>query len=219
MNERYPKTQKNEPIGKDGQAPDLTGRDYYGVSGESPRANKAWEGREPYPQDVGGINHPGHGGEVGLDPLTGDRGSGEQDTGYRRRASQSGDEAVPQSTPAYSAGEARSFDPPHDRTAEGGFEPRGAFRGWDNQEHAEQARGWWSKAQDEVRAWMGDREAEGRVRLDHELEEREARGGGDWKGHDDDTAWRDPVTDADVKPAGEAPREHRPGLFRDEQGR
>ena len=232
MNERYRWNEEEERHRAErkrrerGQGPDLSGRDYYGVSGpeRNPRANRAWEGREPYPQDVGGINHPGHGGDYGLDPLSGDRGSGEQDYGAGYRGAQYGDEAVPQRERAYSAREARSFQPGHGRYAEGGYEPRGAHRDWDDHEREREARGWWARARDEFRAWMGDREAERRVRRDHALDEYEARGGGDWRGHDDDTAWRDPVRDADVRhefdrDQGRAPREHRPGMFRDDRGR
>lgn len=109
------------------------------------------------------------------------------------------------------------------RTAEGGFEPRGAFREWDQSalERDQEPRSWWARAGDEVRAWMGDREAARRVRDDQAQAAPQTPGGGDWKGHDDDTGWRDPLTDADAKPGpdiGVAPREHRPGLFRDDRG-
>jgi hypothetical protein len=220
--------------------PDLSGRDYYGVSGpdrsHARGENRSWEGREPYPMDVGGINHPGDGDRgMGLDPLTGDRGSAERNSrGYR--GVQYGEEAVPQRDRGYSAGEASRGYRSREHYAEGGFEPRGPDRyGADRFDHEREheARSWWAKARDEFRAWMGDREAERRVRSDHEDDERYARHGGDWQGHDDDTGWRDPISETDRKerrfdeplprdfdsrPRGE-PREHRPGFFRDDDGR
>jgi len=251
MNERYRWNEEEERRRAEermrrerSKGPDLAGRDYYGVSGKSEqerrrdehergdRPNHSWDGREPYPQDVGGINRPGEDRGYGLDPLTGDRGSGEQDERYRGGAghgyheAQYGDEAVGQRGGGYSSSEASRPSPGGGgygaggaygggRYMEGGYEPHGRRHHYGDLEH--EARSWWSRARDEFRAWMGDREAERRVRMDHAEDERYGRHGGDWRGHDDDTGWRDPVSDGDDRQA--SPREHRPGLFRDERGR
>ena len=199
-----------------GQGPDLSGRDYYGVSGpnrssferdrRTERPNHAWDGREPYPMDVGGVNRPGENRGHGLEPLTGDRGSAEQQELWR------GDDIDYGRDPRaeYRQGRARYL--------EGGYEPRGHYG-----ELEHEARSWWARARDEFRSWMGDREAERRLRMDHAEEERHGRHGGDWRGHDDDTGWRDPISAADVRNEYErdrgSPREHRPGFFRDDDGR
>jgi hypothetical protein len=229
MNERYRWNEEQDRRRREEEArrrretrggPDLTGRDYYGVgSAARPDENRSWEGREPYPQDVGGINHPGDDHHYGLDPLTGDRGSGEQDERYRSgyRGAQYGDEAVPQRDRGYSAGEAARGYRSRGPYAEGGFEPR-SYR--DDLEREHEARSWWARARDEFRAWMGDREAERRVRHDHQGDERFASHGGDWRGHDDDTGWRDPVHPQQQEHRRrfeQETREHRPGYFRDER--
>jgi hypothetical protein len=245
MNERYRWNEEQERRRAEeqarrerGQGPDLSGRDYYGVSGQSSedrirdehergdRPNHSWDGREPYPMDVGGINHPGDRGR-GLDPLTGDRGSGERDHGRGYRGVQYGAEAVPQRDRGYSASEASRTSPGGgaygaggaygrgEGYIEGGYEPRGRDHHYGELEH--EARSWWARARDEFRAWMGDREAERRVRLDHAEDERYGRHGGDWQGHDDDTGWRDPISDDDTRRFDRSPREHRPGMFRDDR--
>lgn len=208
---------ERDPLNPD-KTPDPDGKDVYGVEGKAAEApNKAWEGREPFPQDVGGINHPGHGGEVGVDPLTGDRGSAgsEPPAGV-----QTGKQAVRQDGGAFTAREASRGMAPSgqqgDRTAEGGFEPR-AYQG--QHDRPAETRNFLEKAKDEAAALLGDEDAKRRLAADKATDEAAAQGGGDWQGHDDDTGWRDPVTDADAKLPDAAPREHRPGLFRDEQGR
>lgn len=243
MNERYRWNEEQERRrarertlrGRDqARRGDLGGADDYGAPGREPGygayrsdENRSWQGREPYRKDLGGLNHPGdaHSGR-GLDPLTGDRGSAEQDRsgGGRHRGYGYGDEAVRQRGGGYTAGQAAGGYAGASRYAEGGFETRAHDRYDHEREH--EARSWWRKARDEFRAWMGDREAERRVRMDHEESERHGRHGGDWRGHDDDTGWRDPLSDADQNPRragpgddhryGGGPREHRPGFFRDE---
>ena len=108
--------------------------------------------------------------------------------------------------------EAPSFGREH--YAEGGFEPRQTYPAL---HEGAATRGWLSKVKDEVGAMLGDPEAERRRLQDRELEARKAGAGGDWHGHDDDTAWRDPVSVRDASPRepDAAPREHRPGPFRD----
>lgn len=245
MNERYRWNEEQERRRAEARAErarrereqdqDLSGRDYYGVSGprrdddlrgqhaRGDRPNRSWDGREPYPMDVGGVNRPGEDRGPGLDPLTGDRGSGERDgprsshAGYGYRGVQYGDEAVGQRggpSPAWEAGQASGG---RGRYLEGGYEPRSFREDDDELEH--EARSWWARARDEFRAWMGDREAERRVRRDHAEHERYGRRGGDWHGHDDDTGWRDPISDDDARRFDNSPREHRPGMFRDDRDR
>jgi len=206
-----------EPAGQ--AQPDLTGKEFYGVGEKPVTPNHAWDGREPYPQDVGGINRPGQ-EPAGLDPLTGDRGSAEADA--RQTSLQFGDEGAEQpggGTSAYeAAAPARTSDAHY---AEGGFDPRGVQGAGPLED-----RTLWDKATDEVKSWVGDHDAEERRKADHLRAEAEAAGGGDWQGHDDDTGWRDPVSpgkaaeaDHASKPKGddarEEPREHRPGQFRE----
>jgi len=109
------------------------------------------------------------------------------------------------------------------RYVEGGYEDYtphyDRHRDFDR-EREHDARSWWAKARDEFRAWMGDREAERRLRMDHERDDYYGRHGGDWRGHDDDTGWRDPIRgDGREDFRREEPREHRPGWFRDDDGR
>jgi len=115
------------------------------------------------------------------------------------------------------------------RYVEGGYEEARSTWGRDyDHEREHEARSWWAKARDEFRAWMGDREAERRLQRDHDHNEHYARGGGDWRGHDDDTGWRDPLSAgeqdrggdwADRSPRHHEAREHRPGWFRDDNDR
>ena len=108
--------------------------------------------------------------------------------------------------------EGRSFGGEH--YAEGGFEPRQTYPAL---HEGAASRGWLSKVKDEVGAMLGDHDAERRRMQDRELEARKSSVGGDWHGHDDDTAWRDPVstTEQDKLDRATAPKEHRPGPFRD----
>ncbi len=108
--------------------------------------------------------------------------------------------------------EARSFG--GDRYAEGGFEPRQTYPAL---HEGAASRGWLSKVKDEVGAMLGDHEAERRRLQDRELEARKAGHRGDWHSHDDDTAWRDPVSleEQARRDRAAAPKEHRPGAFRD----
>lgn len=160
-----------------GQGPDLSGRDYYGVSGPT---------RGSFDQDRGR--------------------DGEQQELWR------GDDVD------YGRSPRADYRHSGDRYLEGGYEPRHHYG-----ELEHEARSWWSRARDEFRSWMGDRQAERRLRIDHAEEERHGRHGGDWRGHDDDTGWRDPISAADVRNEYErdraAPRQHRPGFFRDDRSR
>lgn len=108
--------------------------------------------------------------------------------------------------------EGRSFGAAH--YAEGGFEPRQTYPAL---HEGATARGWLAKVKDEVGAMLGDHEAERRRLQDRELEARKAGLGGDWRGHDDDTAWRDPVSvdEQARRDRAAAPKAHRPGPFRD----
>lgn len=232
---------RDEPGWREDDERSLRDRDYYGVSGHrrgEPAPNHAWDDRgEPYPKDVGGINHPGE-EPRSFDPLTGDRGSGgprREDREYRgaQYGQTYGQEGgAPYGREAgYGAGQA-DLDFSHQaygprgarRYVEGGYEPSHI-----EDEREREARGWWAKARDEFRAWMGDREAERRVHMDHDRDEDYGRHGGDWRGHDDDTGWRDPISAGasrdhpqwsdrarrqwrESRP--ESPREHRPGWFR-----
>jgi len=118
-----------------------------------------------------------------------------------------------------------------ERYVEGGYESGGGYGR--HHDRDEEERSWWRKARDEFNAWLGDREAEHRRRMDHARDEQYARGGGDWRGHDDDTAWRDPINRADTGYRADVsrndgwreegrdrpePRDHRPGWFRDDRG-
>ncbi len=213
-----------------------------------PAPNSSWQGREPYAKDLGGINRPGQEGRS-FDPLGGDRGeyrarpndgySGQTGTGYTggqgsgfqgsRFGDAYGSGAPYRGGSDYGARQARDFSHQAygprgpERYAEGGWEPPHI-----REEREREARGWWAKARDEFRAFMGDREAERRLRMDHDRDDEYGRRGGDWRGHDDDTGWRDPVSagerDFDDRrhdrhhggrfPEHE-PRQHRPGWFRD----
>lgn len=108
--------------------------------------------------------------------------------------------------------EGRSFG--GDQYAERGFEPRQTYPAL---HEGAASRSWLSKVKDEVGAMLGDHEAERRRMQDRELEARKAGHGGDWHGHDDDTAWRDPVSMEEQarRDRAAAPKEHRPGPFRD----
>lgn len=80
----------------------------------------------------------------------------------------------------------RSADPHY---VEGGYEPGPA-----PEASAPEPRSWFDRVGDEFKALIGDAAAKARLDRDHRIEERAARGGGDWRGHDDDTGWRDPIT-------------------------
>lgn len=230
---------------------DLSGRR---ARAESDAPNHAWDGpREPYAKDLGGINRPGESDRPSRDPLLSSgrdaRYRGQEDRSYADRGgygaeygreggyrggSTSGQGQYGASYGGRNDREQRDYshqaygrDGP-ERYVEGGYETRGGYGhyGRDDDE-----RSWWRKARDEFNAWLGDREAEQRRRMDHARDDQHARGGGDWRGHDDDTAWRDPVRPADSGYRADAdrndgwreegrgrdePRDHRPGWFRDD---
>lgn len=216
---------------------------------ESDAPNRAWRGREPYPMDVGGINRPGEDRTYGdpLDQNGGRSGRGTYSGAFGQEAGDNrgyGGGHGGQSQYGRDAGgrnDQRQRDYGREaygargseRYVEGGYETRGHGESFDAR--YDEDRSWWRKARDEFNAWLGDREAEARRRHDHEVDERYGRHGGDWRGHDDDTGWRDPISPPDSGQRAEAyrndrqgygrdddrrfhrdePRDHRPGWFRD----